>query len=184
MCYGEPSVINYHLKGKPSNVLIMSRPFYFITPMSNLNLFDFYHIKKLNNFLINFMLKNIYKLLVIFRKKKMDCFMTWPHLTSPDLSWPLLTSTGLTWPCLTSPNFAWCHLILNDLPDIVWSRLTLFDLGGLCLILSEFSWPLMTFPDLFWPLLICSDLTWPCFTSPDLVWPYLLFLPSRVLVWP
>ena len=28
------------------------------------------------NFLINFMLKNIYKLLVIFRKKKMDCFMT------------------------------------------------------------------------------------------------------------
>ena len=36
--------------------------FNYIYETGNLNLFDFYHIKKLNNFLINFMFKNIYKL--------------------------------------------------------------------------------------------------------------------------
>ena len=144
MVTGEPLVINYHLKGKPSNVLIMSRPFYFITPMSNLNLFDFYHIKKLNNFLINFMLINIYKLLVIFRKKKMDCFMTWPHLILSDLSWPFLTS----WPPQASPDLAWPHLTL---PDVIWFWmicLTLCDLGWLCLISADFVWYCLNFPDL------------------------------------
>lgn len=122
--------------------------------------------------------------------------LTWPGLTSCDLTWlglmwpDDLILCDLAWYCVTWPglilcdlnwpyfftwpdnfklcNLTWLGLMWSDLvrPHTIWLDLTLWDLTRLDLMWYDLIWLELMWPDLAWPYV-----TWPGLTiCDDLVW--------------